>query len=715
MFAQLALLAALIPQTVSFEADAVQVKVLVAELAKQSGLNLVCDPVVSTEPIVADFKDQPVEDVLARLADLIGAEWKISDRERRLTRSSELKARQEREDRQKMAEIWRGLLEQTLKEVEALPKFDEKEAERMVNRNRLAELNAQQWSAEAIYLATSNPVARYSARLLSLIGPETISRMAVGERIVFSDLPTPMQRQLPLRAKAEIDTLKSQATIMVAAKERVFNPQRPFSNIGGMADVGPGDPDQYGKTLVAVGRTSALRISYLVVMVDREGKRLLGGSGQLPDAGRIMSGAYSHRGKTLEVSEEVRAFAKLQSEAGVAMAMGSALTLPDGTKINMSHWVPQSEVDGVRQDRGLGKYLADPVQHDPLGFVFGRLIRQVAGSEQRSLLATAPDIALFPLAQSVSFRGVSTTDDLIEFLTQSHVPASIRTPHAQVEKKAGWLIVKPALPSVARNERFNRESARDLIRAIRAKKCATLTDAVRYISRRPVAPSIRSIDRILIGHADPSVDRSGVESLLQTPIDFIAGIGPSGWGSLEGPGTTYGRLPPGLKNLATQWVYWSDSLQRASQDPPGFSRGSLLSNEPTETLPNGIPGDAPVRLDVKEIAAVIAHSTTGHRFNLSVYSLAWFYTMSSSMPSGMAEPGGEYPQRVYDLYLPATQRLYTITILLPGGIKVSKMLVETIPLQEAKEVKREQLPQAYLKAIAEAKDLLSRPQVRPPR
>ena len=59
-----ALALVLLQGTVSFEADAVRTDALVADLARQTGRQLLCDAVVASEPVIAQFKDQPLDDVL---------------------------------------------------------------------------------------------------------------------------------------------------------------------------------------------------------------------------------------------------------------------------------------------------------------------------------------------------------------------------------------------------------------------------------------------------------------------------------------------------------------------------------------------------------------------------------------------------------------------------------------------------------------------------
>ena len=350
--------------------------------------------------------------------------------------------------------------------------------------------------------------------------------------------------------------------------------------------------------------------------------------------------------------------------------------------------------------------------YDPVGFVFGRLIRQVASTEKLSLIATLPDSALFRLGSEAAFGRMRTQGDFFEFLTQSNAPASFRTPYSEIERRDGWLLAKPAYPSFARAERFNRAAARDMIRAVQARGAAAVEDAVEYVGKTPFTPNITSVDKIMLSHATPTIDRGGVEGILQPPIDFFASMGSGGWRQSMGQTIPFSRLTPRLKNLVEQWVYWSGTLRSRSEVrfmPEDARRPSPLLSEPTEVLPNGIPSDAPIHIEAKEIPAVIARSKSRHLFNLSIYSLAWFET-----GHGRPDLDGENVQpRVYDSFCPAVQRLYTVTIQLPGNLKESRTLVETVPIPGTSEVKRENLPESFLNGIQEAKELLDR-RMRPP-
>jgi hypothetical protein len=699
--------------TVSFHSNGLPTKALVQVLADLTGRRLSVDALVGAEPIVADLQNVGIDPVLAKLAEVLGAEWIDQGNERKLTRTSVLRAKQAREDRAAMAVIWKKLIGEGSARAASLPKFDEREAERLFDGKKRDSLTQAQWSQEVAHLSTTNPAARAVAELMATLSPEAIAQMELGERKVYSDAATRTQVQLPAKTKSTLSSLMQRSNLLLSAKERAPSGG---TRIGGFPEVGPGRPEDYGKTVFAIRKVDSLRLLYSLVVVDREGQRILRASGNLPDSWAASATLYSIKGSPLEITKEIRALAKLSSEAGVASASGRPVVLPDGTRTFASQWTLQSEIDGEPVDRGQGALLSDPVANDPIGYVFGRLMRQAANRRKRNLLATVPDSALFPLARDVGFNQIGTEEALFESLDHRHLPEGQRMPSAVIEEDERWLLVRPAFPSVSQQTRFNRLAAKELIAAIRGQGSILIENAVRYISKTPSLPAIRSIDAILIAHANPNVDRTGVHQALQTPIEFLAAAGPSGWQALVGRTLPYSDLSPNLKQIVSRWVFWSSNLERQAEmampemqptkPPPG-----PLAYEPTEIFPAGLPPQTPIRISVLELPAVVARSSSNNTFNLSIYSLAWADSFEDPFRDDAKVPAAK---RVLETFRPATQRQYTITLHLPNGLTETRSIVETVPRPGAAEFSRGQLPDFMLQELEAAKKLLRQPIAPPP-
>lgn len=675
-------LAFLVEPLVSFQADAVRTADLVETLAAQSARKLTCSPAVAQEPVVVDFTKVPLSEVLSRLALVVGAEWVEENGELRLTRTSDLIAKQQRQERERILAAWKDMLEAGEKEVSELPVFDENEAK------RFAELLKQLEEDDSIIskIQLENPTNRAAVLLLARIGAQAISSLAIGERVVYSDHPTPMQRAFPPGSSAILNDLaRSSKRLKEAGVTR--------PTYSGLIRLGVGNFSQYGKTVFAITRTGPLRLSYSILVVDQEGNGIAYGSGSAPEFLRTLYAPRSERGPRLDLTTETLLLAKIACEAGVASASGTRTQLPNGREVGVSSWMTHSERDGVPLDRGMGRILSDPVTYDPIGLYFGKLLRQIAKHEKLWVLGTVGDDILFRLAQGLTFFGIATHGDFLEHLDQNHVPKAARVPYAEISRETGWLIVQPYLPVNARANRFNRFAARELIQAIQSKQYAAADDGIRYVSKSAHTISFGSIDKILISHATPSVDQTSIDKILITPAEFFAAAGPQTWRTFLNRSIPYSHLPPNLRKIVHQWVYWSSRMGRDVSLNFHYPRESPLAKEPTELLPNGIPGDTIVEIEVIELPAVIAKSTTAHYFNMSVYSLAYessFYSLTQTT-------------RTYEAFRPAMEFSYVVTVHLPGGVKESRTLVETVPRIGSTFVGREQLPQDLLKQYEEAR------------
>jgi hypothetical protein len=673
-------LALLAEPLVSFHADAVRTGALVESLADQSGRKLTFSPAVADEPVVADFSNVPLNDVLSRIALVVGAEWIAENDELRLTRTSALIARQQREERERIVSAWKEVLDAGEKEVNELTKFDEDQARKFADLLKRLEEDDSMMST----LQLENPTNRAAALLLARIGAQAISSLAIGERVVYSDHPTPMQRSFPPGSIAILNDLRQSAKWLkdAAAIRSIYS---------GLIRLGTGNFSQYGKTVLAVARTGLLRLSYSILVVDRQGEGIAFGSGTIPGFYRTLYAPRSERGPRLELTNEILLSAKIASQAGVAMASGMPLQLPNGKVIQVSSWRTLSERDDVPLDRGMGRILSDPVTYDPIGLYFGKLLRQVAKNDRVAVLGTVGDDSLFDFARELITFGSFTQSAFLEFLEQKNVPNAARAPYAEIKRDDGWLIVQPYLPVYARSTRFDRLAARELIQALQSKQYASADDGVRYVSKSAHAIGIRSIDKILISHATPSVDQTSIDGILRTPAEFFAAAGPEIWRTILNRSIPYSRLSTNLRNILHQWVYWSTQLATDVSMNFDVAGESPLAKEPTEAFSNGIPGDSIVEIEVIELPAVIAKSTTGHYFNMSVYS--WAYD-------------SENPTRAYEGFRPATQFCYLITLSLPGGRKATRTMIETVPRIGSTFVSREQLPQELLRAYEQANAIL---------
>ncbi len=685
--------------TVTFAADAIQTKAFVEEIAKQTGQKLGCAPNVGTEPIVVQLDDAPLSELMPKLADLVGAEWVLKDGVKNLTRSAELSAKLEKADHEKAVAMWKAMLDAQLKAVNALPEFDKKEAERLFNLNSSEDSPEADHRKEIASLAVSNPLYRAGAAWLADMGPDAIERMQIGERMVFSDSPTKAQIQFSPSAMMTLATMRTQLdTLLEVAKNR-DDRHIPY---GGMPKFGYGSKlrNSYGKTLFAVERTRDHGIRFDVLVVDDHGEYIVNLEGAMPpdwSRGGLRPGL---KGRKIELDERTMNLARVSSEAGVSSASGGITVLPNGKKIGVGMYLLQNENDEVPLDRGVGGILSDPTKHDPLGYVFGKLIRGVATDEKRQLLATAPDSALYLLSRAVVYKLIRTDADFLEQITESALPPNVRQPSCEIVRADNWLVVKPVLPTCAWKLRFNREAAKTFISTLRQKQYADLDDAILYVRANPGVPDLRSVDKIIISHASPQLCRASIEGTMRSPIEYLSIIGPAVWRGHVGKKTTFSQLSLPLQQQFSRWVYWTNELsQEANPWLAGDDERKFL-REVTERLPNGIPPDALVTVERDQHLAFIARSKDGNVIDLSVYD----YAQQSGESEGVMN--NAYKRREYVSLREATQNNYTITLDLKNGFIFQRTIEETLAKPGAVALPPGQLSEATKNAIEEARKIV---------
>lgn len=685
--------------TVTFAADAIQTKAFVEEVAKQTGQKLSCAPNVGIEPIVVQLDGAPLSELMPKLADLAGAEWVSKDGEKRLTRSAELLAKLEKSDHEKAASQWKAMLDAQLKEVNALPKYDQREAERMFRQKEINEMPQADSDKEVAYLSMSNPMYRAASKWLAIMGPEAIGRMQIGERIVFSDSPTRAQIQFTQPALDALKTMRKQLDTMAEVAKRQDDRHIPY---GGLPLFGYGLNlnNGYQKTIFAVSRTKALNVRFDLMVVDKQGEQIVSVSNALPHDWARVAASPGLKGRKLELNAETTSLAQICCEAGVAGASGSITVLPNGKKVDVGSYLLQNENDEASLDRGMGATLSDPTKYDPIGYLFGKLIKGVADDEKRQLLATVPDSALYFLARDIAYKRIRTDADFLEFLTESSLPANVRQPFCELSRTENWLIAKPFLPTITWTQRFNREAAKTYMATLRQKGYADLDDAIIYIQNRTGLTGISSVDKMIISHANLQLCRISVEGALRSPIEYLSLIGPAVWRGHVGRQTTFSQLALPLQKQFTQWVYWTNELSQEANPWLAHDDARMFLREVTERLPNGIPPESVVTFERDQHLAFIARSKDGNVFDLSVYEYA---NQTGDSPGVF---NSKHQRRELVALREAINNVYTLTLDLKNGFIFRRTIEETLAKPGAVELKPDQLPESTKKAIEEARKII---------
>lgn len=709
MLAAVLTLLSLAEAEITLESSAMRADRLVAELASQSGERLECADEVAAEPLVVQISNRPLAEVRERLARLLDAEWQEAEGRLILHRPPELRRKKVADEAKLLHESVEQLLSEVRLENAKLPPIDRKEAERFASPLTLGPTGLDQ--KEYNYRVQANPLNRAGSEMLEALGAARLTGMYVGERVVFSDSPNSVQRPLPAGSSSILARLRKGLDLLHEAKANRQLPEGQTVRIGGYLEIGPSSiAAGLGKTLFVLQRRGISQYAYTLTLVDREGKLIARASGNFPDRNRARAQTYSGQGKSLVVPKEVQLFAFLRKNAGYAAGGGPAAKLPDGTPIRAGFGVSFAESEGRSPDLGLGNLLDDPVGRDPLGLTFGPLIRQVAKERQAPLLATLSDDGIVALLDALQHQGVRTHDDLLDFLTQAGVPASVRSPHGVLLPDSGeWMLIRPVYAEAARKERFNRVALRTLVGQMREKETITLEDAAAYVRSSSGVPSYVSLEMMILRSAVPTIDRSVAEAIFSPALTFLAEMSPAQFQRLRTAGAPYSDLTPGQKETLRRWLYDDFSRTRPEpiEGPPLVFRGPLMT-EPTELFPQGFPPATPVMVETSALDAVIARATTGFRYALNLDSLAWHDTMGAEGDF----IGAKY-SRHYVGFRPARQTRYAVVAHFGPESTIQQGTIETKPIEGKGEITRDQFPEEYRKRIELAKSAFRSPP-RPP-
>ncbi|MGV3618766.1 MAG: hypothetical protein ACO1SV_25870 [Fimbriimonas sp.] len=686
---------------VSFAADAVTVGALVKDLARQTGRRLEVAPAVASEPLVVQFEGKPLDEVQTRLANLVGATWVGQGGVPTLSRPASQRTDQERQEQRHLAEHWTRMLDLRLGRFDA-HSFTSKDADLLVDRYRLAEMEEEALMTEYHRMAGDNPVLRATCRILKTLDPAAVFRLRIGERVVYSDAPTRMQVAMTGKGRAALATLRKEVAEMEAAKKRVgFHPKRKLVNFAGLPVIGPGTTQKgYGKAILALRRYGPLAFRYELTLVAGDGQRLIEADGALPAVVNRYGTKMPTEGHPVEVSESARDLSQLVSRGGgVKMASSQKVDLPGGKSEWAAFWVPFEEDNNDDPARRVRPLLSDPVKHDPIGILAGPLLRQIATRRKLPLLATLGDDALEHLAFQIRGDQLPNEEAVVATLTGTQIAEESRVPTATVALGPDWIEVKPYYPVQARANRFNRQAMGELLASVRKEGVLTMPAAVRY--GRP--PGRITLAFAYAAFGDAAVGSDEVLGLFNHSMRFLASVQPPQWDALEEP-QSLSALSGDQKETVRRWVYESlfsqfrDQAEESGRNPmdPGQRPFEL---EPTELFPNGLPATARISLVRTEKPLVLTQSSQGLRFSLTPASLGLFEAMQAK-PSQFPDAA----RRSLTAYRAATRTGYQVVVQLGEGEKLKIEAYETRPLPGSRFGLRSGLPEAVRKQADHVRD-----------
>ena len=191
---------------VSFSAPAMPANNLIRALSAQTGIPMNCSPAVAADVLLLHVVDTRLSDVLARLEEVTGATWLYTADGYSLRRTmAQVNAQELAEAQERAAEMRRGLAA-VLQNLGAA--LTQRRLEAIIRQLRRAQETydhmpeegseeiKKQYEDQTERSNAYHPTFRLAARCFQDIGFERIASIPVGSRVVYSNLPSRIQRSL---------------------------------------------------------------------------------------------------------------------------------------------------------------------------------------------------------------------------------------------------------------------------------------------------------------------------------------------------------------------------------------------------------------------------------------------------------------------------------------------------------------------------------------
>jgi hypothetical protein len=635
---------------VTVRLDAMPASRALRELSAKTGLKLETAGEAGLDVILLRVHDMPLADLMRRIADATACQWTKMRSTYMLTRAAKTVRQQDQADTVRLAVYLRKALDERLPAPQEglLSKEAVDAALAKLKTSSDAIKQAKGKVPQSLYVeqeklvSAFSPIQKLFRRLIRTIAPETIAALPANVRVTYSTYPTRLQQALGPKAKDLLRQFIQEENHLIAA----------------FAKMESGDAESLSRSL---GRYSPYRVpivepctAELVVMRWTGGVVEIGVSAYDADGFAVEQAGYSllveitdpqplpkpdaWQDASWDVSDRTRALAVLSSQARSV-----------------------TKVDPI---------FADPANVDPLSFHAQDLVSQIADALHADVVACLPDWMAGLLEQAVDPTKTKLGD------AAKAVKSEIRW-----DLKDGVLTVTPNFPSIARQDRLDREPMSRVIAKTAKAGIVTLDDVSKYLLEQRDGHSWLEGEWLRRGgfeaHDSPATYAMGATtSGYREVFRFYALLSPAQRSALiAGESIPVINLSSQARNQLAFRLF-SRSVQlmpaRAVRD---MKRYTGANGNPTTLLPNGIPGGATVSLKLETIPGgfIDVDGRVGRFWEAPSIG----YVQSMQDRGGFLEPNSGYPLMGNALFYPGAQTHYAFKLSYREG------LAEDLHLQDA--------------------------------
>lgn len=583
-------------QKVTFTSTAAPTSRVVAELAAQTGIKLEVSPAQNRDVLVVRVEGVELKALMDQIAKATTGEWREENGVWRLSKDTSKQLVEERAELAAKTAALRKAIK-TLQE-----QFN-------VKPDQKAESGAEGEVASPLPQRGALFGNKAIIDLLAKLDLAAIAAMDKDGRLVFATSPTRMQRPLSIDAatvaaivtehndsvkamkEAEITTAKTEEEKRM--EEMVANFMPGYRKRQEAIEAPP------SKVMLVVSRaglwegtTATLR------MFDARGQVIYESSTPIPLGDDWLRGLADMEigpdgtvtPKTKPSAEEEGPEIKLSPVAQEMATMFSRYYGPGADEPKLS---PE-----------LAERLARPDKFDPLSFEVAESILAVAEAKKLNVVANVPDGIAGNFLQMFAPGTKSTVGSYFAQLKDG--------PETSGTIQDGWLIVRPKEPAQARKDRLDRGALTRLIAACAGKEVPSLDDLAAY-AREADDPQTTPIAMPYIANFAANALQGGMTGFLNWDMLRLYGTLSAGQKQTLSTGSrlTFSGLSPSQTAIVTKMAFGASARLRVTRpgnkpkEEEGFMEmmrfmrpesGVDFRDEPTEVMPNGLPGGGSIEL-----------------------------------------------------------------------------------------------------------------------
>lgn len=683
--------------SVTLRCPATALSKVLPQIASQAKVELSAGD-MADRPLLLAVKDMPVETLLERIATVFDAEWKKQGNGRVLTRTRErVRAAADKESADR-AEWLTQKLQKLVQENQgkhewAGSDFEKRIAEETKLRQDILKSMGNDIPENAVIeFGDSRSPAPADILLweaLEHLKPTALAGVPSGSRIVYASSPNRMQTALPYSSKRIAD--------FILAHNRMVD----YRN--SKQGVVPGQPTFRTPNS---NTTKIDRIGKLYIFVTRHGEDMQVSCTVAGTDGAILGTAQQFLGRPpapsptemasdpreIKLSEDAHAVVKaLQTEYGHEHMYAMRLRMGEGLTASLG---------GDPKPRNLTApvkaALANPAELDPLAGFASEIFLGLQKHLEKDMVAALPDLCFGPLASVILSGRVSVS----ELMKKAPVMG------IQIADEEGTVVVRPLNQARADRSSVNRKELSRFLSGFAKSGFARLNDAARYSLYMPGVDSENLDWKVISLLAPTSLQMLGNPNQDQLRLYGMLAEGQK-QEAMDQVKVPFSNLTPNQKTLFSQVVYRPGGPQilgegtwismSVGDEPARRPVSNILTTEPTERFPDGVPQNAALTITRERGEGAFALDKSGAG---TLYSAG---DIGLRLGSGTNLPEEMYVARGFTGFIPATVIDVDIAVVFGDQNRKSEGLRDGI-LQPGSAVPLDQLPIGLQAVINRAKE-----------